>query len=254
MSIGNPPATNPPPIPPQVQGPASPAPLPATQPATRLVRSPTEAPPLLASATTDTHEALTRGLSEYLSTVSRMGPGGRLLAFQASYSQWQEPEQNRLYPSVAVYSNEKGSYEPNQLIPNLEATFEPEPGKQRRMGLVKKGEYSQELIVDIWCTDPVARSTLLLACEEALTPVQLQEPAAWMYGVRLWLPHYYGQIATYEPTGMGYIEDQDAQLRRERRSTIVVKAHVSVCSLVVLPEGTAQAKAQQVSQDPLPSS
>jgi hypothetical protein len=227
----------------QEQGPANPPTIPAAQVGTRLLGQ-NERPEPLPDAVTDTHLALTRGIAEYLSQQSREGTGGRVLRFVKTFEQWAAPEMRAEYPSVGVYAQERGRYDASQLTPSIEHEFDKDSQEQRRV-LVKRAEFVQQLLVDVWAKDNGERTALMLLCEEALSPT------LFMFGCRLYLPHYYGQAAIIEPVGMGYVEEPDAQLRNERRSVLLVEARVDAMALVSLPVGRLQV-AGTVSTLPLP--
>lgn len=229
----------------QVMGPANPPPLAVPDaPGTKLITSASERRPYLVSSETDTHRALTRGLAEYLSTLTRNGAGGKTLRFAATLNEWAEPEDKSRYPYAAVYgSDDRGTYEPLQFGPEIVHEFEDSPTE--RKALQQDSEFTQKLAVDVWATNPADRTALMAMVEEAIRVPDV--PVPWMFGTRLWLPHYYGAIAEYEPLGFGYVEDSDSQLRNERKAVLIVQARVSALRLVTRPVFQPQARLTVVS-------
>ncbi len=222
-----------------VNWPSQPALLPPSEVGTRVVTDPHDNPPLRPWAETDEHTALTRGLSEYLSlAVNRVGPGGKIYRFQATYDRWAEPNENAVYPYAVVFGDDDGKFDPSAgLSPEIAAEFQSDAGNTRQ-ALYRTSEYEQMLNVQVTATDPIERSFLTLLTREAMTPASATGVGAFMYGLRLWLPHYYGALATYEPIGYGFVENSEVQMRRDRTTVLKVKAKVGSYTLTTQPIGT----------------
>lgn len=191
--------------------------------ATRLVTSPNERPKYTANRTTDARSALARGLADYLYTLQFPADGGRVFSFKNVFSVFAEPEEKATYPSAYIFQAEEGLYDASKFVPNaLDAIRLPEPDGRY---LQVSSEMAIKLNVEIIANDPVERMALVAMCEDGLNPVD------WMYGIRLALPHYFGQHATYEPLSMNYDDSDSEDIRRFRRATIQVAANVPVTRL-----------------------
>jgi len=171
---------------------------------------------------TDAHTALARGLAEYLGQQT-VEVGGRKLQL-TTYTTWAEPEDAIRYPSAAIGAGE-GVYD-RSFTPSYQVTIE---GNLRLMAY---SEFSQELQIDLWATDPKERSYLMAMVEEALNPVD------WMYGMRLVLPFYHNATATYELLTSQYVDSSDAAMAKYRRASIAVRANLTVYRLLTLPGAT----------------
>src|SRR6185312_8725315 len=144
------------------------------------------------------------------------------------------------YPFLMVSGSESGKFDVTAGIgpPLPIAEFDTVTGDQQmRQALFRATEYEQMLSLDITATDSMERAFLSLLCSEALSPAPPIE-GPWMYGCRLYLPHYYGEVATYEPIGYGYTENADMAMRRERQSVLMVKAKVPMLTLATYPVAT----------------
>lgn len=175
---------------------------------------------------TDARSALTRGLKEYLKTLSIDTPRGRRQAFQRVTSTWAEPEERAQYPAAAVLADGPGLYDQSKLSPNPVAKFlTPNP-----VGLIQVSEFTIDLTLDVWATDPEERIGLGMMLEDALTPV------TWMYGFVLELPHYHSARGAYELMSQSYVDTDVDATRRYRRAQYVIKGHIPVYRTTKLPE------------------
>jgi hypothetical protein len=77
------------------------------------------------------------------------------------------------------------------------------------------------LTVEFVTMDSVERMALTAMLEDAFEPVD------WMTGFRLELPHYFNTRATFEKTGMDYV---DGPVQAHRRIRAVHFQLVGVCS------------------------
>jgi hypothetical protein len=164
---------------------------------------------------TDARTALTRGLAEYLESLSIEWIGGRQSRFLAVLQTWSEPEMVAVFPSAVVYATDAGQYE--------DATLTPKTIKLAGSGrfLREIAEVKLELTVEVWATDPVERMALAAMLEDAL------DPHEWMSGLRLRLPHYHGSHATYEKTGLRYEDSTDDSQKRWRKAIFAVTGNIT---------------------------
>lgn len=192
---------------------------PGARPLSSLVTDPNTGPMLTAVRETDTHTAMARGLAEYLGQQS-IEVGGRKLQLTA-YTTWAEPENQVSYPAVAVGGLE-GIYD-RSLIPNVVQTLD----KSTR--LVSFTEFSQNLTVELWTTDPKERAYLTAMIEEALNPVE------WMYGFRLMLPFYHGATAVYELMSSQYLDSSDDAMAKYRRAQFSIRGVITAYRALNFP-------------------
>lgn len=195
---------------------------------TQLITSPDTKPNFTANRTSDARTALTRGLAEYLMTLELPANGGRNFYFRKVYEVWAEPEDPADYPSAAVLILEESQYDASRLVPSGGSSVRL-PAPDNRYLLVSS-ELTAKLVVEIVATDPVERQALVSMVEDGFAPVD------WMYGVRLALPHYFGQHATYEPLSVQYFDSDEEGMRRFRRAQITVAATVPVTRLSAYPD------------------
>jgi hypothetical protein len=217
-----------------VQGPNNSVPLkPGARPPTALVRVPDFRPTLTAVRDTDVHTAMARGLAEYLSQQS-IEIGGRKLQL-TTFSTWAEPEQNVSYPAAGVGAG-SGKYD-RSFTPSIVSTID------KNLRLLAYSEFSQELTVELWATDPKERVYLVAMIEEALNPVD------WMYGCRLHLPFYHGTTATYELTRSQYTDTAEDAMRKYRKATFSISASVQALRLLSLPTAQPRLRMDGVGPD-----
>lgn len=193
---------------------------PPVRPASSLIREPSYKLELTAYRETDVHTAMARGLAEYLAQQT-IDIGGRKLSL-TTYTTWAEPENQVSYPAVAVGAG-PGVYDRN-LTPNMSQTV---AGTSR---LISVTEFSQELTVDLWATDPKERSYLVAMIEEALNPVD------WMYGFRLVLPFYHNATAVYELLNSQYQDSSDDAMAKYRRAIFTLRGTVTAYRLLNFPD------------------
>jgi len=163
---------------------------------------------------------MARGLSEYLGQQT-IEVGGRKLQLKA-YTTWAEPEDVVTYPAIAIAA-EAGIYD-RSFTPSYESTIE------RDVRLMAFAEFQQNLIVDLWATDPRERSYLCAMVEESLNPVD------WMYGMRLMLPFYHNTVATYEMLSSQYFDSSDDAMAKYRRAQFTVRANMTTYRLLRFPD------------------
>lgn len=193
---------------------------PPARPLSMLVTDPEYSLDLTAYRETDVHTAMARGLAEYLSQQS-IEIGGRKLSL-TTYTTWAEPENQASYPSAAIGGG-PGSYDRN-LTPFIVKTIADE---QR---LVSVTEFSQELTIDLWATDPRERLYLVAMIEEALNPVE------WMYGFRLILPFYHNATAVYELLSSEYLDSSEDAMAKYRRAAFSVRGTITAFRLLNFPD------------------
>lgn len=177
----------------------------------------------------DARTALTRGLAEYLESIVVNAQGGRQIRFKQVLRTWAEPEQESKYPSAIVYSQVPGVYDSSRFAPGVSANSRlPLPDGRYVVALA---EFTLDLNVEIWCTDPHERSELVTAVELAMNPLD------YMYGLLLELPFYYNQRAAYEMKDMRYLDSEDDAMRRYRKATFSVTAQIPIMRLATIAEG-----------------
>lgn len=197
---------------------------PNPQTGTRLVNRADSRQVFLDYRETDTRTALTRGLAEYLETLAIDWPGGRQSRFVRVFQTWSEPESIAEYPSAVVYATDAAEYQDSVLTPTLIQI--PNTNKYLR----EVAELKLSLTVEVWATDPRERMALTAMVEDAL------DPHEFMTGLRLELPHYYNQRATFEKMSMSYEDAPESAQRRWRKSIFRVDGHITQLRRVgVLP-------------------
>ena len=173
---------------------------------------------------TDTRTALTRGLAEYLETLSIDWPGGRQSRFVRVFQAWAEPESIIEYPSAVVFATDRGEYQDSVLTPTLIQI------PNTSIYVREVAEVKLSMTIEVWATDPRESMALSAMLEDALDPHQ------FMTGLRLELPHYYNQRATYEKLGMSYEDAPETAQRRWRKAVFTVDGHITQLRRVgVLP-------------------
>ncbi len=191
---------------------------------TRLITRHEPGPALTSNRETDAITALKRGLKEYLEQVYVDVAGARV-RFLAVYDVWAEQEDVATFPSAAVLISGEASYDASSFTPSISASTKTADGQY----LTKYSEATVTLGVEMHCSSPEERIAVSMMLEDALNPVD------WMYGFRLLLPHYYNQIAVFEPT-MTRMEDNAGDAGRGfRPGSVSVSARVSVLRARVLP-------------------
>ncbi len=167
----------------------------------------------------DAKSALCRGLVEYLaaSVVVTPSRGLEQTTFRKVVDMYAEPEVLSDYPSASVTFMGDGEYDQGSLetiaISNSEA-------------LIVQSSFTQELLIDVWCTTPNERALFAAAVEDAL------DPTDWMCGLRLTLDHYYGVRATYLIKSVDFDDNEQQNMRRYRIAKFVVTGTVPRLRLV----------------------
>jgi hypothetical protein len=149
---------------------------------------------------------------------------------------WADPEEFAEYPSAAVYSTAAGTYDASKLTPHPDPSLR--IGQPDGRFLIEMSEFSIQVTVELWTTDPKERSSLVAALEDAFSPVE------WMYGFRLALPHYFGAHATYELLSSTYSDSAGQALERYRLASFVLQANVAALRLKALPEAKLKARVE----------
>ncbi len=203
---------------------------PGARPLSSLVKDPYQQPVLTSVRDTDTHTAMARGLAEYLGQQT-IEVGGRKLQL-TTYTTWAEPENQVTYPAAAIGA-EAGIYD-RSFTPTVVETLD----KDAR--LVVTSEFSQNMLVDVWATDPKERSYLTAMVEEALNPVE------WMYGFRLILPFYHGATAVYEMLSSQYLDSSDDALAKYRRSQFTVRGTITAYRVLSFPAARPSARLDDI--------
>lgn len=197
----------------------SPVPTDVT-PGTTLVTQAGFTPTYTANRETDARTALTRGLAEYISTLRIETTDGRFVKFVQVYNTWAEPEDITYYPSAAVYASDPGNYDPSKFTPGGLVNISGDTY------LSSTSEIVFDMNIEIWATDPIERNALVAMLEDGLNPVD------FMYGAKLILPHYFGEIAEIEMLSQAYVDTSEDAKRRYRKAVVVVRGRMPVTRLM----------------------
>lgn len=157
----------------------------------------------------DVKTALARGLCEYIKEHVEIQPsGGRVQnKLKKVVNMYAEPEVLSDYPSATVMFGGDGEYDQGSLetIPI-----------DRDQCVVVLSSFTQDLILEVWCTTPTERALFTNAVEEKL------DPTDWMCGLRLTLDHYYGVRATYLIKSVEFADDGEQNVRRYRIARFII--------------------------------
>jgi len=179
----------------------------------------------------DAVTAVKRGLREYLEQVYLDVLGVRV-RFERVTEVWSEPEQTAKYPGAAIMARDEAEYDAASLTPTLDTTpVQSLPGDspERKTYLVRYSEATIPLVVELHTSNPEERIQCSMLLEDALNPVD------WMYGFKLQLPHYFNQIAVYEPMRTQMLDSEDNARRRWRPGSVFLTARASVIRSRALP-------------------
>jgi len=173
---------------------------------------------------TDVRTAITRGLKEYMEQLVVNWRGGRQSKFKKVLQSWAEPEVQAEFPSACVYAVEPGTYDARNFTPST-AVLQRDPPVYVRF----VAEFMQQVMVEVWTTDPQERVALTKMLEDAFSPVD------WMYGMRLELPHYHGMRADFELQSMAYLDAADDAQKRYRKVVFTLAASCTVVRAAIDP-------------------
>lgn len=191
---------------------------------TRWISDPSDQEALTDVSDTDAKSALSRGLAEYLTEHVQISPDRGLAqtTLKKVVDMYAEPEVLSEYPSATVTfsgSGESDSSSMQALPVNRDGT----------KCLLVTASFTQDLVVEVWCANPLERSLFGNAVEEALDPVD------WMCGLRLELTHYHNARATYMLKSVDYDDSDQQNMRRYRIARFTVTATVPRLRLVSYP-------------------
>jgi len=184
----------------------------------------------------DSRTALTRGLADYLATISGTVPGGRELRFAAVFDTWAEAEKSAVYPAALARSEGPGMYDASRFVPGISERDKIDANNY----LLQISEYTMYVVVELWSTDIAARLGLVKMCEDAFNPVD------FMYGFKLELPFYYGLRATYALKSSIYSDSEETAIQRYRQATFTLEGQVPVVRLVTYPDATPRLRLDEV--------
>ena len=182
---------------------------------TRLITSRTDPMVLTGYRETDARTSLTRALKEYIEPLVIDWPGGRQSRFIKVLETWSEPEDPAAYPGCVVYAFEGGDYDASRFTPRLFTV------DNDTVAMKEVSEFVQQLVVEVWATNPQERMALVAMLEDAFDPV------TWMSGFRLEMPHYHSSRATFEKISMAYEDDQVTAQRRHRKAIFILQGNVT---------------------------
>lgn len=188
---------------------------------TKLIVSPDTRQVLRPTKLTDARTALLRGIKEYVEELTIAVQNRHDVAFRQVIEGVAEPEQVSKYPAAAVYGYGPGNYawEEGTLLPLQHENEDSLP--QDTMALLP-GEFTLELAVEVWATDPHERVAMVSMLEDAFSPVE------WMSGFRLVLPHYASVHAEFGMKSSDYTDDEPNVARRYRRALVLLEGRVPV--------------------------
>lgn len=188
---------------------------------------------------TDATTALCRGLAEY-AAQQKANLIGRDLEFALSHDAQPRAEDLSNFPAFAAFTNETdGTYEAANLGARVRQVRYPD-GTWETSG----SELAIDVNAEIWANDPEERQALVGMMEDALNPVD------WMNGVRLELPHYFNQRATYQLVRVRYTGGSIEALQNLFVARMVLRANVPVTRLLALPEGKPRSRTATVTGGP----
>lgn len=191
---------------------------------TRLITEPDDKLVLSHVGLCDARTALMIGVAEYIESLNWVLPdGGREVAFRRVLSHWAEPEDSAEYPSAFVTAEGSCTYDAQSFTPNIGA-------RHNGLNIIETSELACTVNVEVWSNDPDERMQLAKMLEDALSPVD------WMHGMRLELPHYYNQRATFEMSSINYRDSASDAMRRYRTFALAIKGSVPVTRVKAIPE------------------
>lgn len=204
----------------------------------RLIETPGEGRPIYTGVREcDVVTAVKRGLREYLEQVYLDVLGNRV-QFARVTEVWGDTDEVAVYPGLAIMARDEVEYDAASFTPSLDTTpvtaLPTDPHDQLTY-LVKYAEASIPLVIELHTTSPEERVSCSMLLEDALNPVD------WMYGFRLQLPHYFNQIAVFEPVRVQQTDSEDNARRRWRPGSVFLTAHASVVRTRSLPGLRVQA-------------
>lgn len=197
--------------------------VPAPQRRTRLVELPDDRQELTGDRETDARTALTRGVKEYLEGLEITMNRGRRSRFAKVVETWAESEDPAMYPAAVVFAVEAGEYDASRFSPKLTVI------QGGGAALREVSELSQQVVVEVWATDPKERMALVAMLEDGFEPVD------WMTGFRLELPHYFNARATFEKLMMSYDDSQESAQKRHRKAVFILAGNVTQYRRVDVP-------------------
>lgn len=182
----------------------------------------------------DARTALTRGLADFMGAMTTQGPGGRPLGFKKVFPVWAQPEDVAEYPSATVLASGQGNYDGSRFTPGRGPRVTADPDTRY---LISAAEFTVDMQVELWCTDPKERASIVAMLED-----QLLAPLDERYGFILELPHYFNARAQYEPSALSYDDNEENSLRRYRKAVMTVRGQVPVLRLRNLPNAKISAR------------
>ena len=176
---------------------------------TRVILDPSDPEKLSDRCDCDVKTAVSRGLAEYIAVAAVIRPSRGLAQVQLKkvVNMYAEPEVLSDYPSGSVTFAGDGQYDQSSLetIQVNESTC-----------VVVLSSFTQDMVLEIWCTNPTERGLFSDAAEQAL------DPTDWMCGLRLELPHYYNVRATYMVKSVEFDDSEAQNMRRYRIARLTI--------------------------------
>lgn len=210
--------------------------LPSQAPEAVLIRQPDERRPFLLRRDCDTSMAIRRGLAQYLAARS-ITIGGDEFKLHYVLDDWADWERVQKFPAGSVFPEGQLSYDAHSTTPTIDpATKFLVPGDDRPRFLVHTTDAEQRVRVAFIASSSNERAILSAMVEEALSPVE------WMYGLRLYLPFYFGAVAEYAMASSEAVDSQEAAAHRQWEQHFVVDARVPVYRARPIAESRPQAR------------
>lgn len=169
----------------------------------------------------DVRSAVIHGLAEYLKTLSwnHGQSADRFQVVEEYQAAFGDPSQ---YPAACCFPRSAGQYDDNGTIGNDVEDF-------GSYGLLYWGEFSVDLEVECFFTQPINRRRAMMAIESAAVPVE------WLRGFRIQLPDYFNAVAEYSLTESNIEDNADDRTKGWYKSAYTFKANAPLYRRIDLP-------------------
>ena len=164
---------------------------------------------------TDCRTALTRGLKEYVETLSAVGADGREIEFINVFQSWASVQVDNETPSAIAYTPSPCQYSEVPMTPQV---FDLDSG----ITMKKTAELECDVVLELWASDPTQRMLLVAMLEDAFDPGTDAET-----GFVLELPHYHNARAVFIATQVEYLDSSEDIQHGWNKAAITLSATVS---------------------------
>lgn len=192
----------------------------------------------------DAHTAITRGLASYFAAQALVDVSGREHRLAHAFDTYAEPEEEAKYPYLAVYGLGAGDYEALGFTPAMLSRCPLVTRGDRGKYIYATHELSLPVIAEVWAEDAGDRTMMAAMIEQASVP------ALFTSGLRLVLPFYFNQTASYELVGVEYADSAQDDVRRYRKLRVRYRTNLSVTRSMDAGKARVQARGT-VTQGPL---